>query len=58
MKCPYTKENMYDAGDGVVMCESCRCWGFSKQQVQYCLGCGLPHDGECKRPWQRRNEVL
>ena len=47
MKCPYTGEDTYDAGDGIVMCGSCSCWGWSK--FQYCRRCGAPHSGPCLR---------
>jgi hypothetical protein len=30
-RCPYTNLTLIDAGDGIVMCEECVCWGFSKE---------------------------
>ncbi len=27
--CPYTLSPVYDAGDGIRMCDMCDCWGWS-----------------------------
>lgn len=35
MICPYTELEVTDAGDGVKMCDSCICWGWSgNEQVE------------------------
>lgn len=32
MICPYTNLEATDAGDGVLMCESCNCWGWANYE--------------------------
>ena len=33
-KCPYTKLPATDAGDGILMCDECDCFGWSSESLK------------------------